>query len=227
MESHYSQYSQFLSNHPLLCRSRYTTIPLAAALVLFLYTCFDLSPTNRLSNPFHRTPNPPGPTDLTAVLTTTSTYFSTHPLPASAFGELGHRTALLTTYLTLADALAPHLPPDTNTTTSTTALDTALNAALLTSFPYLHNPSLPHASTDFHTLQRATLTPFTLLRRRTRPGSAGIVIPIDIRLGSGNSNRARDGDWGGQSQFRATAHLIRNLRSALRSTLPIQLAHAG
>lgn len=205
----YSLYAQLTSKYPFLQRSRYKYIAIAAVFVLFLYTFFHidrngLEVSSRLRNPFRASSSSSTLSNLTAIVSDAASYFTNYPLPSSAFGELGRRTELLTSWIKLSDTLAPSLIPN-----ETATLDFALNAALLASFPFLRNPSLPYASTDFHTLQQANRAPFTALRHRIRPGTRGIVIPA------------------GKPQFRFAAHLIQNLRAVLNSSLPIQIAYAG
>ncbi|PQE06041.1 hypothetical protein CJF30_00005000 [Rutstroemia sp. NJR-2017a BBW] len=60
-----------------------------------------------------------------------------------------------------------------------------------------------------HTGRSTEGTPLTSLRKSFIPGSKGIVIPT------------------GKKTFRYTCHLIYNLRSVLKSTLPIQIVYAS
>lgn len=73
-----------------------------------------------------------------------------------------------------------------------------ISATLLSLFPFLKNPSNPQDPRPFESLQKSY-----------SKGSKGIVIPT------------------GKKNFRFSCHLIKNIRQALRSELPIQIAYAG
>ncbi|KAI9808307.1 MAG: hypothetical protein M1825_004764 [Sarcosagium campestre] len=71
-------------------------------------------------------------------------------------------------------------------------------ALALSLFPFLKRPSASNDSAHLHQLRSSII-----------PGSKGLVIPV------------------GTKNFRFACHLIANLRRALGSTLPIQIAYAG
>lgn len=77
-------------------------------------------------------------------------------------------------------------------------LKDSIEATMLSLFPFLRNPS---------SLQEPR--PFEVLRHTYVEGSKGIVIPT------------------GKKNFRYSCHLIKNIRQALGSKLPIQIAYAG
>ena len=82
-------------------------------------------------------------------------------------------------------------------TKNSNQLDVQLEAALVSLYPFLQHPS------------RHDAKPFSSLRQSFIPGSRGIVISL------------------GKSHFRYFAHLMQNIRTVLKSKLPIQVVYAG
>ncbi|KAL8710856.1 MAG: hypothetical protein Q9220_004659 [cf. Caloplaca sp. 1 TL-2023] len=78
------------------------------------------------------------------------------------------------------------------------SLDANIERTLFTNFPFIRTPDLPKNA-----------YPFLRLRQSFQKGTKGIVIVAT------------------KTSFRPLCHLIKNIRVALNSSLPIQIAHAG
>ncbi|KAL8714591.1 MAG: hypothetical protein Q9220_001539 [cf. Caloplaca sp. 1 TL-2023] len=92
--------------------------------------------------------------------TDTFQYFVNHPLPPSAFGELGERTQILRHGIEANDTLQGQLSLE-----ETINLSSAIDNVALSMFPFLRNPSQPHLSS------------ISGLRQRVKPGTKAILIP--------------------------------------------------
>ena len=82
------------------------------------------------------------------------------PLPASAFGEMGTRTKILTDWIEESASLSRHLSRK-----ETALLSAQLENAVVSMYPFLKNPIDPDNP-----------LPFTSLRKHIIPRSRGIVI---------------------------------------------------
>jgi alpha 1,3-mannosyltransferase len=86
--------------------------------------------------------------------------FIDNPLPTSAFGEMGHRTKLLTEWIDATFVLRGSL-----TMNEAATLDVKLEETIVSVFPFLKAPA-----------SSPNLLPFSRLRGSVVPGSKGIVI---------------------------------------------------
>jgi len=124
-------------------------------------------------------------------------YFIDFPVLISDFAEMGQRVKLLTQWM---EEDLQNMAVPTSNSLGLSNYSVLLEDLTASMFPFLdlNNP-----------WRGGELTPFRALRQRFIPGSQGIVIPT------------------GKKTFRFTCHLISNLRNALNSKLPIQIAYAG
>ncbi|KAL8813155.1 MAG: hypothetical protein Q9223_001289 [Gallowayella weberi] len=99
-------------------------------------------------------------TYLLQTVSTTSSYFIDHTVPASEFGKMGKRLQVLGDWIEASRHLSHEITPENQNT-----LRNQIDQTALSMFPFLHNPSQP----SFTSLSR--------MRRRIKPRSRGIVIP--------------------------------------------------
>ncbi|KAI4120418.1 MAG: hypothetical protein LQ338_007038 [Usnochroma carphineum] len=131
-------------------------------------------------------------TELLHTVSTTSTYFTDYPLPASEFGKMGKRLQVLRDWIEASQRLVHQMTPEDADT-----LRNRIDQTALSLFPFLRDPS------------QSSNTSLSHIRQKFKPESKGIVIPT------------------GRKTFRYACHLIGNLRDALGSKLPIEIAYAG
>ncbi|KAL8688090.1 MAG: hypothetical protein Q9224_004975 [Gallowayella concinna] len=109
-------------------------------------------------------PKPPihsnGLTYLLQTVSTTSTYFTDYPLPASEFGKMGKRLQVLRDWIEASQGLSHHMTPE-----SENILRNQIDQTAFSMFPFLQNPSQP------------SFTSFSHMRKKIKPKSKGIVIP--------------------------------------------------
>lgn len=97
---------------------------------------------------------------LLHTVSTTSTYFTDYPLPASEFAKMGKRLQVLRDWIEASQGLAKQM-----TAEEANALRGGIDQTALSLFPWLRDPS------------RSTNSSLSHLRQRFKPGSKGIVIP--------------------------------------------------
>ncbi|KAL8913657.1 MAG: hypothetical protein Q9171_001622, partial [Xanthocarpia ochracea] len=88
--------------------------------------------------------------------------------------------------------------PSLMSSSQISSLDNHIERTIISLFPFTRHPTEPKNA-----------QPFTTLRRTFQRGSSGIVIVGD------------------KSNLRYLCHAIKNIRTVLNSSLPIQIAHAG
>ncbi|KAE8451530.1 hypothetical protein EG329_003603 [Mollisiaceae sp. DMI_Dod_QoI] len=127
--------------------------------------------------------------------------YSSHPLNGpnfqDSFGELGQRVQVLTSWFLQAES-SSQLQSQSTPNTNNNLLHAVAENLTFAHFPFLRNPRQPNDP-----------TPATNLRSTYVSGSRGIVIPV------------------GTKTLRYAIHLIINIRTVLRSRLPIQIFYAG
>lgn len=97
---------------------------------------------------------------LLHTVSTTSTYFTDYPLPASEFAKMGKRLQVLQDWIEASQALSTQMTGE-----DASALRGGIDQTALSLFPWLRNPS------------RTTNSSLSHLRQKFKPGSKGIVIP--------------------------------------------------
>ncbi|KAL8782605.1 MAG: hypothetical protein Q9213_005237 [Squamulea squamosa] len=88
--------------------------------------------------------------------------------------------------------------PSLMSSSQISSLDNHIERTIISLFPFIRHPAQPKNA-----------QPFTTLRQTFQKGSSGIVIVGD------------------KSNLRYLCHAIQNIRSAHKSSIPIQIAHAG
>ena len=99
-------------------------------------------------------------TQLLHTVSTTSTYFTDYPLPASDFGKMGKRLQVLQDWIEASQNLADRMSAE-----EAKALHDRIDQTALSLFPFLRDP-----------LQSSD-TSLSHLRQKFESGSKGIVIP--------------------------------------------------
>lgn len=97
---------------------------------------------------------------LLHTVSTTSTYFTDYPLPASEFAKMGKRLQVLQDWIEASQGLSKQM-----TAEDASALRGGIDQTALSLFPWLRNPSQSSNSSLSH------------LRQKFKLGSKGIVIP--------------------------------------------------
>ncbi|MCJ1481275.1 hypothetical protein MMC06_001432 [Schaereria dolodes] len=108
------------------------------------------------------------PSNVTAQLlkdvTNTSQHFVDHPLPSSAFAEMGKRVQMLRDWITIKSGV-----PQQEASRELDALSLGIEQAAISMFPFIKNPSNPQYDNHLASLQA-----------RVVPGSRGVVIVTGI-----------------------------------------------
>jgi len=150
--SHHTLLGHFQSN----ARVRLVAIlAVVTTISLFIMTFRTGLPSLHLQNPNHA-----AMFETADAIIESSRRYIEEPLPSSAFGEMGNRTAMLTRWMEEAVTLKPSLSKK-----KSALLTAQLEDAVVSMYPFLKNPTNPKDP-----------LPFTTRRKNIIPGSKGIVL---------------------------------------------------
>jgi alpha 1,3-mannosyltransferase len=174
-------------------RLYYMILSSVATLSVFLYlTHLGWSSRSRPVDTHNPSSSSSATPSLDTLIIPQAQYFMDYPLDGpkygDQFGEMGQRIQILRNWISVYES----------SDSMRDKLDEVVERVLLSTFPFLRNPSKPNDKAPFKSLQKSFV-----------PGSRGIVIPT------------------GLGTFRYACHLIAALRDVHHTNLPIQIFYAG